>query len=404
MTKISARDLCAGCGLLVSIRTIQRHKHRILAGFTCGDRKGRKAALHYLPKLAGGVKDVREVNGWEHVARNGNNAEYAQAGRSSDEATVGEVVHPNEFEGDGEAQMLNHNNEDAYASGNCDGIRRAPCGNAGGDSNIHEDAHMHADSSNDIDIDIDAHANDDGLRLVLGRTTSSPELSIVDAYVFQTERRMLRDAGILPPLPAIFPSKGRDGDTPKAGDIILLGRSRRVTLVQRTADCFFAMRRFVGSTGEKSEDIHSLGYTRTRERSSCSVCLHYKEGPNDEVVEYFATIRSFLRVWVGSVSYDLAAVQVHEFVDGFSPQQLRTKSMAMKQRAEQMLQLPPGLLPSFPRVYQSRFYKDDRFVPLTSISEKVILAPLPNHGRGPAVFCVLPSSYSLSNVCTSVLD
>eukprot|EP01137_Pigoraptor_chileana_P037669 Opistho-2@35110 len=164
------------------------------------------------------------------------------------------------------------------------------------------------------------------------------------------------------------------------------------------------MRRFVGSTGEKSEDIHSLGYTRTRERSSCSVCLHYKEGPNDEVVEYFATIRSFLRVWVGSVSYDLAAVQVHEFVDGFSPQQLRTKSMAMKQRAEQMLQLPPGLLPSFPRVYQSRFYKDDRFVPLTSISEKVILAPLPNHGRGPAVFCVLPSSYSLSNVCTSVLD
>eukprot|EP01137_Pigoraptor_chileana_P037674 Opistho-2@35137 len=162
MTKISARDLCAGCGLLVSIRTIQRHKHRILAGFTCGDRKGRKAALHYLPKLAGGVKDVREVNGWEHVARNGNNAEYAQAGRSSDEATVGEVVHPNEFEGDGEAQMLNHNNEDAYASGNCDGIRRAPCGNAGGDSNIHEDAHMHADSSNDIDIDIDAHANDDG--------------------------------------------------------------------------------------------------------------------------------------------------------------------------------------------------------------------------------------------------
>eukprot|EP01137_Pigoraptor_chileana_P037677 Opistho-2@35124 len=233
MTKISARDLCAGCGLLVSIRTIQRHKHRILAGFTCGDRKGRKAALHYLPKLAGGVKDVREVNGWEHVARNGNNAEYAQAGRSSDEATVGEVVHPNEFEGDGEAQMLNHNNEDAYASGNCDGIRRAPCGNAGGDSNIHEDAHMHADSSNDIDIDIDAHANDDGLRLVLGRTTSSPELSIVDAYVFQTERRMLRDAGILPPLPAIFPSKGRDGDTPKAGDIILLGRSRRVTLVGR---------------------------------------------------------------------------------------------------------------------------------------------------------------------------
>eukprot|EP01137_Pigoraptor_chileana_P037666 Opistho-2@35108 len=71
------------------------------------------------------------------------------------------------------------------------------------------------------------------LRLVLGRTTSSPELSIVDAYVFQTERRMLRDAGILPPLPAIFPSKGRDGDTPKAGDIILLGRSRRVTLVGR---------------------------------------------------------------------------------------------------------------------------------------------------------------------------